>query len=128
MYSRKALLRVVTALAAWAVPLSAAMQNARPGIQLLEPIGNNRFIPTAGNEGLGALGFYFGLIYPWLVGLGAATAVLMGLIGGLQILQAGGDSSKRSNGVTRVLTSLGGLLFLLLSATILRVLNPSFFK
>ncbi len=80
------------------------------------------------DPGLGALGHYLGLVYPWIVGMGAATAVLMAVIGGIQIIQAGADTGKRDAGKNRILMSLGGLLLILLSATLLNALNPSFFQ
>ena len=95
---------------------------------LLEPIGNATFIPTQGTSGFGPFFYYFNLLYPWLVGMGGATAVLMGLVGGIQIMMAGGDEGKRSAGIHRFLMSLGGLILLLLSTLILNVLNPTFFK
>lgn len=99
------------------------------GICLLEPIGQVRTIPTTGVQGqyLNVLITYFNLLYPWVIGLGAAIAVFMGLIGGIQVMQAGSDSGKRSAGTQRFLISLGGLILLLLSSTVLRVLNPSFY-
>ncbi len=99
---------------------------ADDGIFLLEPIGGTTHIEA--EPGLGALGHYLSLLYPWVVGMGAATAVLMAVVGGVQIIQAGADSGKRDAGKTRLLMSLGGLLLVMLSATILNALNPTFFK
>jgi hypothetical protein len=127
MYPQKHLFRIFTAAAIWSMSFGVAAQG-NPGIRLLEPIGSEQYIPTEGNEGLGAFGYYMSLIYPYVVGMGAAVAVLMGLVGGIQIMLAGADSSKRSAGTQRLLISLGGLLMLLLSSTIMRALNPSFFK
>ena len=96
------------------------------GIVLLEPIGSEDQIDAI--PGLGALGHYLSLLYPWMVGMGAGVTVLMAVIGGIQIIQSGGDQGKRDAGQQRLLMSLGGLLLILLSATILNALNPSFFK
>ncbi len=98
------------------------------GIFLLEPIGGVGSIPTVGNEGLGVFQFYFNLLYPWIVGMGAGIAVFMGVIGGIQIIKAGSDQAGVSNGKNRLLLSLAGLLIILASATILNTLNPTFFK
>jgi hypothetical protein len=98
------------------------------GIFLLEPIGGQGSIPTVGNEGLGVFGFYFGLIYPWLIGMGAGIALLMAVIGGIQIIQAGSDQANVTAGKNRLLLSLGGLLIILLSATIMNAINPVFFR
>ena len=98
------------------------------GIFLLEHIGGVGEIPTVGNEGLGVFQFYFNLLYPWIVGMGAGIAVFMGVIGGIQIIQAGSDQAGVSNGKNRLLLSLAGLLIILASATILNTLNPTFFQ
>lgn len=98
------------------------------GIMLLEPVGGVTHVPTDGNEGLGVFGFYFNLLYPWAVGMAAAIAVLMAVIGGIQIIQAGSDTSKVSAGKNRLLISLGGLIIILASAIILNSLNPTFFR
>lgn len=116
----------------WATGASAQAPNPNPpanpgGIFLLEPIGGVREIPTGGG-GLGALGAYLGLLYPWLVGMAAGVAVLMALWGGMQIIQSGSDTGKRDEGKKRLLSSLMGLLLILLSATILNALNPTFFQ
>ncbi len=97
------------------------------GVFLMEPIGGVTEIPIQGNAGLGMFGFYMGLVYPWVVGMGAAVAVLMGMIGGIQMIRAGSDQAAVSAGKNRLLISLGGLLLILFSATIMNALNPSFF-
>ncbi len=71
---------------------------------------------------------YFNLLYPWMIGMGAGIAVLMAVIGGIQIVQAGADQGAVTNGKNRLLLSLAGLLIILLSATILNTLNPFFFR
>jgi hypothetical protein len=130
MYSHKLSVRLMTALGLLAAPLmdlAQAAGGAPNGIRLLEPIGGVTVIPTDGMSGLGVFGLYFNLLYPWIVGLGAAIALLMGLVGGIQIMTAGGDPGKRSAGMNRLFLSVGGLVFLLFSATILNILNPTFF-
>jgi hypothetical protein len=79
-------------------------------------------------DGLGALGFYISILYPYVLGMGAATAVLMGLIGGIEWMTAGSDAGKVSAGRTRMLTSLGGLILLLSSSAIMHFINPFFFR
>ena len=97
------------------------------GIRLMERVGDAAFIPTVGNEGLGVFGYYFNLLYPWVVGMGAATAILNGVIGGIQIIQAGsGDGVK--NGKNRLLLSFAGLLIILAAAAILNAINPVFYQ
>lgn len=100
------------------------------GIFLLEPVGGIRSIPVTQQNlsGFGVFSYYFGLLWPWVVGMGAGTAVLMGVIGGIQIIMAGADQGKVSAGKDRLLISLGGLLIVLASATLLNALNPSFYQ
>ncbi len=98
------------------------------GIRLLEPIGNVTEIPTANASGFGPFFFFFNLLYPWFLGLGAAIAVLMGVIGGIQIMWSGGNDTIHSAGMQRFLLSLGGLILLLFSSLILNLLNPNFFR
>ena len=98
------------------------------GIVLLEPVGGVGNIPTQGMAGLGVFGFYFNLLYPWVVGMGAGIAVFMGVFGGIQIIQAGADQAGVTAGKNRLLLSLAGLLIILASATILNALNPTFYR
>lgn len=97
------------------------------GIPLLEPIRGETMIPTD-QGGFGPFFYYWNLFYPYVIGLGGAIAVLMGLIGGLEIMTAGGDQGKRSAGMNRFMMSVGGLILLLLSSLILNLLNPTFFR
>ncbi len=100
------------------------------GIFLLEPIGGVTSIPVTQQNltGFGVFFYYFNLLWPWVVGMGAGIAVLMGVIGGIQIIQAGSDQGKVSAGKNRLLLSLGGLLIILLSGTLLNALNPTFYQ
>lgn len=100
----------------------------KSGILLLEQVGDVEYIPTDANPGLGVFGYYFNLLYPWVVGMAAATAVLMAVIGGIQIIQAGSDSGAVGNGKNRLLIALGGLLLILASATLMNALNPTFYR
>ena len=124
MPSSQTPLRILGFLSAFLVPLAAAAE----GISLLEPINGVDRIETNYYSGFGVFFAYFGLIYPWVVGLGAAVAILMGLVGGVQIMTAGSNDGQRSAGINRFMMSLGGLLLLLFSSTILHLLNPSFFN
>lgn len=118
----------LTALAQDAGGADAGAGGAQDGIFLLEPIAGIGRVPTQGGEGLGAFQFYFGLLYPWVIGMGAGIAVFMGVIGGIQIIQAGSDAAGVTNGKNRLLLSLAGLLIILGSAAILNALNPTFFR
>ncbi len=121
--------RIFLLLNALLSPLGALAQGQQdPGIRLLEPIGNTRSIPTVGNEGLGVFGFYFNTLYPWVLGMAAGIAVLNAVWGGINIIQAGGDSAKVTEGKNKFLLSMAGLLIILASGIILTTLNPSFYK
>jgi hypothetical protein len=128
MHTHTHISRFLAALSALIAPVVALAQSSQPGIKLLEPIGGVREIPVQGNAGLGVFGAYFNLIYPWVIGMGAGIAVLMAVIGGIQIIQSGADQNGVSEGKKRLLMSLGGLLLILASATILNALNPVFFQ
>lgn len=123
----------IAAIAVSCLPVAALAQDAggaggQDGIFLLEPIAGVGRVPTQGGEGLGAFQFYFGLLYPWVIGMGTGIAVFMGVIGGIQIIQAGSDAAGVTNGKNRLLLSLAGLLIILGSAAILNALNPTFFR
>ncbi len=125
MSLHQVLLRLTAVLLGVCMPFEAF---AQADIQLLECIGGVCSIPTAGQSGFGVFFTYFNLLYPWVVGLGAAIAVMMGLVGGIEIMTAGANDGQRSKGINRLLMSTGGLVILLLSPTILNILNPTFFK
>jgi hypothetical protein len=97
------------------------------GIPLLEPVGNVKEIPN-GLQGLGAVFFYFNLLWPWLLGVAGGMCVLMTVMGGIQIILSGGDPGKREEGTSRFLWSLAGLLVIIFAGLVLRTLNPSFYK
>ena len=63
-----------------------------------------------------------------MVGIAAGLAILMIIIGGLQIITSGGNDSKIGEGKKRVTEAIIGLLILVFSATILYFLNAYFFK
>ncbi len=96
---------LLLAVPALMLPVAAA---AQAGIVLLEPIGGVTEIPTQNNNGFGVFFTYFNLLYPWVLGMG--------------------NDAGRQAGIKRLLMSLGGLLLLLFSSTLLNILNPSFFK
>lgn len=102
-------------------------RNARNGLFLLEPIGGVREIPTRGNAGLGVFNFYFGLLYPWLLGMAGGVVMLNAVWGGIKIIQAGSGDGV-TEGKNKLLLSFAGLLIILFSAVILNTLNPVFFR
>lgn len=97
------------------------------GIKLLECVGSLCEIPVANNGGLGVMFTYLNALYPIILGMAGATTILMGLWGGIQWTTAGGDPGKASTGRTRLLTSVAGLIMLLMIPAILNLINPTFF-
>jgi hypothetical protein len=124
LMSPKTLLRTAASLIMAFLPAVAMAQ----GINLLEPIGGKSQISVTSGGPLGAFIEYFNALYPWVVGIAAAVAVGMGLIGGIQWMTSGGDPGGAENGKNRLRMSLFGLLLVLFSSVILHALNPTFFK
>lgn len=106
----------------------------RTGIYLLEPLFNqgNPEIPDATNvqaqQGIDIIYKYFRASWPYISGVATGIGVLQALIGGIEIMLSGGDSGRRQSGITRLLWSIGGLMLILLTGFILRVLNPLFYR
>ena len=104
---------------------------ARPAfaadIPLLESPETNGRGTVQACKGLGTFFLYFNSFWPWLIGSATGIAVLMTIVGGLQVIMSGGDQGKRSEGTTRFMHALIGLLMLACAGLILRTLNPSFF-
>ena len=96
------------------------------GIRLFEPIVGGCPALTA-TPGLGTFFTYFNQLWPWLIGTSAGIALLMALVGGLQVILSGG-SVEASGGLDRLKNAFLGLLMLAFAGLILTTLNPSFFK
>lgn len=96
-------------------------------IRLFEPVTGSCLELTA-KPGLATFFTYFNQLWPWLIGTSAGIALLMALVGGLQVILSGGDQSKRQEGLDRLKNALLGLLMLAFAGLILTTLNPSFFK
>ena len=97
-------------------------------IKLLEPLpgGVTEIAVTA--DPFGALNAYLNPMLTWIIGISAGLAVLMVIIGGLQIILSAGDQGKIGEGKTRILCAIFGLLFLVFSAAILNLLNAYFYR
>ncbi|MBI3332067.1 hypothetical protein HYZ99_03875 [Candidatus Peregrinibacteria bacterium] len=100
--------------------------NVKTTIELLEPVGGKSTVNIV--PGLGTFFCYFNLLWPILIGSAAGIAVLMAVVGGLQIIMSGGDQGKRQEGLDRFKNALLGLLMCAFAGLLLRTLNPSFFK
>jgi hypothetical protein len=103
---------------------------AQKPIVLLEPLpdGTTEISVAPGSFPLAALNAYLNPFMTWGFGVAAALTVLMIIVGGFQIMLAGGNEGERSKGKDRILAALAGLLLLVFSATILNMLNASFFR
>ncbi len=104
------------------LPLKALAQ--RP-IELYEPLPGTSQI-TLGSGPLDALNQYLQPFLPLVVGMSAGLAILMIILGGLQIM-LGGGSIAQSEGLNRILTAIGGLMILIFSAALLYMLNANYF-
>jgi hypothetical protein len=115
---------------AWAVGVGAmtrvSAQFTPPSdIILLEPItSTTRLQPSAGID---ILYTYFNMVWPWVLGSAAGIAVLWSLIGGIQIMLSGDNTTMRTEGQERLLWALAGLLMIGLAGVILSTLNPLFY-
>ncbi|HLD71262.1 MAG TPA: hypothetical protein VI873_01450 [Candidatus Peribacteraceae bacterium] len=98
---------------------------AKSEILLMEPVGGCSKLTA--QAGLGTFFNYFNLLWPWLIGTASGIAVMMTLVGGLQVIMSEGDQGKRQEGLDRIKNSMIGLLMLVFAGLILTTLNPSFF-
>lgn len=71
---------------------------------------------------------FFNCVWPWILSVAGGVAVLQGVIGGTMIMLAGDDSGRRGEGINKLKFSILGLILVAFMGTILRVLNPSFYK
>lgn len=116
------MIRILSILYALLAPITAlAVQK----IQLLEPLPGTAAI-SLGTGPLEVLNQYLRPFMPVLIGAAAGLAVLMIIYGGLEIMLSGGNIAQ-SKGKDRILASLGGLLLLVFSATVLYMLNANYF-
>jgi hypothetical protein len=106
-------------------PPPPLIQN-RSDLRLMQPLDDSTWALAPSDPGQLFLD-YFKIGAAWLFGVAAGIAILNTLFGGIQILFSGGDPSKRSEGVTRLLWSIGGLLILSFAGFILRLINPLFY-
>ena len=67
---------------------------------------------------------YFGYLFTFGITLGAALAVIMIVIGGVQYMISGGSTGKIENAKDRIWGAIWGLLLVLCSYMILEIINP----
>ena len=80
-----------------------------------------------GNSGDEILTNFASMLYRWLAGFIGVVAVLMLVVGGIQISTAGADQEGLQGGKDRIIAALVGLAILFLSSLILYTINPNFF-
>jgi len=98
-------------------------------IRLLECLSNGVCtIQTGGQRPLGVFQTYFNNVYPLILGSAAGIALLWALVGGIEIMVAGENASKRTEGVNRLMHALTGLVMLLFAAVIMNFINPTFYR
>jgi len=97
-------------------------------LNLLEPLPDGTTQSCPSGNPFGVINDYLRPVLSWMVGIAAGLAILMIIIGGLQIITSGGNDSKIGEGKKRVTEAIIGLLILVFSATILYFLNAYFFK
>lgn len=81
----------------------------------------------SGDDGNDILENYAALIYKWLSGFIGIVAVLMLVVGGIQISTAGANQEGLQGGKDRIVAALLGLVLLFLASLILYTINPGFF-
>lgn len=93
---------------------------------LLEPIGGMTDIPAG--SGIGVIQDYLQGVVPWLIGIGVGLALLRIVIGGIEIMNAGGNPGLRSAAKEHITWAIAGLLLLLMAGAILMTINPSAYR
>jgi hypothetical protein len=82
---------------------------------------------VSGDDGNEILENYAALLYKWLAGFIGIVAVLMLVVGGIQISTAGANQEGLQGGKDRIIAALLGLVLLFLASLILYTINPTFF-
>ena len=85
---------------------------------LLAPLGNANYVDTT--QGIGD---YFNGLIKIFIGLLSVLAVVMVVIGGIQYMMSSGATEKGS-GKSRIENAVYGILLVLVSYTILHIINP----
>lgn len=93
---------------------------------LLEPIGEMTDIP--GGTGVEVIQNYLQYVVPWLIGIGVGLALLRIVIGGIEIMNFGGNPGLRSAAKEHITWAIAGLLLLIMAGAILATINPSAYR
>jgi len=92
-------------------------ENGAKEYKLLEPIDGLKKVPSGG-----ALEDYLGTIFKFAVGTAGVLAVLMLVIAGIEYMAP--SSQAKSDAKDRITSAIGGLLLVLTSFLILKLINP----
>lgn len=91
--------------------------------QLLEPIGGMTDIPRG--QGVTIIQQYIQNVWPWLIGIGIGLVLLRIVIGGVELMNAGGNPGVRAAAREHIKWAIIGLLMLVGAGAILATINPS---
>ena len=105
--------------------LLTQIAQAQYRVELQEPIGNQSSV--SGANGIDLIIQYISYIYIYMAVLVGGVAVLMIIIGGLQITVGGASPEMVSNAKSRILQALLSLVLLFGTALLLKTVNPQFF-
>lgn len=108
------------------LPPSSHVWAAAADIKLLQPLPGGT--ATLSGSGVQLFFNYFNAIWPWVLSIAGGVAVLNGVIGGTMIMMSGSDSGMESAGKDKLKYSIAGLIMIAFAGTILRILNPTFYK
>lgn len=98
-------------------------------IKLLEPLPDGTTSLTSDpTNPFGILNQYINPMLSWMIGVAAGLALLMVVIGGVQIVISGGNDAQIGEGKKRITQAIIGLIMLVFSAAILSYLNAYFYK
>jgi hypothetical protein len=113
------------------VPVAVFAAEENPTPVTGTPINLN--VPIAGENVVtdeqpgGFLADYLGLVFTWAHGIIGSIAILMIIVAGFQMMMAQGSSDMVTAAKERLLNAIFGLVLVILSAVILRTINPVFF-
>ncbi|MBI3336323.1 hypothetical protein HYZ98_02010 [Candidatus Peregrinibacteria bacterium] len=111
----------------WAA--APGMLPPRKGVRLLQSLDDSTTTLNPSPVGTIQIVYdYFRIAQQWIFGVAAGFCILNVLIGGFMILNSGGDPSKRSEGVSKALWSIAGLLLLAVVSSFMKFLNPVFYN
>ena len=124
MHTKKLLCRLVAFGSALTVPFTAIAQQVRTGVPLIQPLDDNTdSLISSPNIFID----YFNMSASWIFRVAVGFAVMWVLIGGVMFILSGNNQGRRSEAISRMTWSIGGLLILLFAGVILRTLNSIFF-